>query len=119
MKVQSFDAVHRFYVEGLGCAEALAWGEGDGRAAMLDFGDGGCLEIFSGGTQAGGEGALLHLCLATENADLAYERALAAGARSQMVPTNVDIKARGGIKAVRIAFVIGLAGETLEFFQLR
>ncbi len=119
MKVRDFDAVRRFYVDGLGCTESLAWGDGDGSAAMLDFGDGRCMEIFAGGAEAGGEGSLLHLCLSTDDADTAYARALAAGAASQMEPTDVDIEARSETRPVRIAFVVGPAGETIEFFQER
>ena len=50
-----FDATMRFYTEGFGFRPAVRWGEGDGRAVLLDTGDGNYLEVFAGGKRAPGE----------------------------------------------------------------
>ena len=118
IKVRDFDAVKRFYVEALGFTEKITWGAGDGRAVMLDTGDGNYLEIFAGGSgEPQPEGVLLHFALRTSNCDAALERARAAGAEVTMEPKDVLIPSNPAPTPVRIAFCKGLAGETIEFFQ--
>lgn len=77
--------------DGLGFRHAYGWGEGDGRAAMLDTGDGNYLEIFAGGAQGKKpEGALLHYALRTVDCDAAVERARAAGATIRSEERRVE-----------------------------
>jgi glyoxylase I family protein len=118
LRAADFEATLRFYEEGLGFTRAYGWGEGDGRAAMLDAGDGNYLEVFAGGNPQEDvpEGVLLHYALRVPDCDAAYERALAAGARPKDPPK--DIKMQGDYPIdIRIAFVRGLDGEVIEFFQ--
>ncbi len=117
-RAPQFDATVAFYTQGLGCREALAWGEAPGRAVMLDVGDGAFLELFEGGADgAKPEGALLHFALKTDDCDASYQRALAAGATGTVAPQNVSVASTPRPFAVRLAFCTGLAGETIEFFQ--
>ena len=120
LRVRDFDATLRLYQDGFGFERVYGWGDGDGRAAMLDTGDGNYLEVFAGGKRPAGEdapeGALLHLALRTPDVDAAYARALAAGARSQTAPTDVEIAGDYPVP-VRLAFVVGLDGEVIEFFR--
>ncbi|MGI4787954.1 MAG: VOC family protein [Janthinobacterium lividum] len=120
LRVRDFEATLRLYQDGFGFVRQFGWGEGDKRAAMLDTGDGNYLEVFAGSTRPAGddapEGALLHLALRTADVDAAYARALAAGARSQVVPQDVVLDGDYPVP-VRLAFVIGLDGEIVEFFQ--
>ena len=120
LRVFDFEATLRFYQEGLGFTRTYGWGEGDGRAAMLDTGDGNYLEVFAGGKRSPGaeppEGALLHFALRTADVDAAYARALAAGARPHVEPKDVAI-AGDYLVPVRLAFVQGPDGEVIEFFQ--
>ena len=118
MKAADFDACVRFYTQALGFTEAVRWGEGDGRAVMLDTGDGNYLEVFAGGKPGAGEGAIVHFALRTSDAAAALGRARAAGAQVTMEPTDVDIPSRP-VKPVRIAFCKGPDGEVIEFFQER
>lgn len=46
-----FDRTIQFYAQGLGFSLKRSWGEPGSRAAMLDLGDGGCIEIFEGSGQ--------------------------------------------------------------------
>jgi glyoxylase I family protein len=119
LKVANFDAVVEFYKKGLGVAEKIAWGEGDGRAVLLDCGNGNYLEVFAGGGSSGSvpDGAVLHLALRTDDCDAALAQAVAAGAAVTMAPRDVTIPSTPQPTPVRIAFCRGLAGETLEFFQ--
>jgi glyoxylase I family protein len=116
LKAKDFDRSVRFYTQALGFKEKLRWGEGGGRAIMLDTGDGSSLEIFAGGTGGTPEGALLHFALRTADCGAALERARAAGAPVTMEPQDVDIPSRPVVR-VRIAFCKGPDGEVIEFFQ--
>ncbi len=117
MKVADYDAVVAFYRDGLGFTEKISWGEGDGRAIMLDAGNGNYLEVFAGGQPASGDGHVMHLAFRVANCDEALARAVAAGARVTMEPKDVTIPSRPEPTPVRIAFCAGLAGEIMEFFQ--
>jgi glyoxylase I family protein len=120
LRVADFEATLRFYQEGFGFVRAYGWGEGDSRAAMLDTGDGNYLEVFAGGKAASGEdapeGVLLHFALRTADVDGDYARALAAGAKSHIAPKDVILQGTPPVP-VRLAFVRGLDGEIIEFFQ--
>jgi catechol 2,3-dioxygenase-like lactoylglutathione lyase family enzyme len=118
LKAKDFDRSVRFYTQALGFREKLCWGEGDGRAVMLDVGDGGCLEIFAGGQGGAAEGVLLHFALRTADCAAALERARAAGAQVTMEPQAVEVPSRPPI-TVHIAFCKGPDGEVIEFFQSR
>ena len=118
IRAYDFDATLKFYQEGFGFPRAYGWGSGDGRAAMLDLGDGNYLEVFAG--RAAGveipEGGLLHFALRVPDTDAAYARAMAAGAISQTEPKDVTIDGDRPV-TVRLAFVRGMNGEVIEFFQ--
>lgn len=116
MKVENFDEVTAFYTEGLGFVPAMSWGEGDSRALMLDTGDGNYMEIFAGGKGAPAEGVFLHVAFRTDDCDHAIECARRAGAKVTVEPKEVVLGSDRKI-AARIAFCIGLANETIEFFQ--
>lgn len=115
-----FERTLRFYTEGLGFRVAVRWGEGDGRAALLDTGDGNYLEVFAGGKRAPGEpvpeGAILHYALRTPDCDAALERARAAGAAVTVEPKTIELASEPQI-TIRIAFCKGPDGELIEFFQ--
>jgi len=113
-----FDKSIKFYTEGLGFEITAEWGEGTGRAALLDIGNGSSFEIFANGNENVQQDAkFAHFAFATSNPDLAYENAMAAGAASQMEPKSLEIPATPPIP-VRIAFVLGPDGEVLEFFKV-
>jgi len=118
IKVHDFEAAVKFYTQGLGFAEKVAWGEGNGRAVMLDTGDGNYLEVFAGGAAGPKpEGAILHFALRTRDCDEAIKRAREAGAQVTMEPKSLDIPSKPAATPVRIAFCKGPAGEVIEFFQ--
>ena len=116
LRAADFDASVRFYTQGLGFVETIRWGEGDGRAVMLDTGDGSCLEVFAGGKGPKPEGALLHFALNTTGCDAALANARAAGAKVTMEPKSLVIQSAPPTP-VRIAFCTGPDGEVIEFFQ--
>ena len=120
IRAADFEETLRFYCEGLGFRVAVRWGQGNGRAALLNTGDGNYLEVFAGGKRSPGEpvpeGAILHYALRTPNCDAAIERARAAGATVTVEPKTVPLDSEPKI-TLRIAFCKGPDGELIEFFQ--
>lgn len=116
VRVKDFDGVVRFYKEGLGLKEKIAWGEGNGRAIMLDAGNGNCVEVFAGGKDQP-EGQLVHMALRTDDVEALVQRAVAAGAIVTVPVKSVNIPTSTGPVPVRIAFVKAPGGEVIEFFQ--
>ena len=117
LSAADFDKSVKFYTEGLGFETVAAWGEGTGRAVLLDIGSGSHFEIFANGNaNAQQNEKFVHFAFATSNPDIAYQNALAAGAVSHIEPKDVI----GVIPnmSVRIAFVKGPDNEVLEFFKV-
>jgi len=113
-----FDKSYKFYVEGLGMKPVAVWGENEGRAALLDIGDGSHVEIFANGTpNEQVNEKIVHFAFKTTDPDTAFKNALSAGAREKMPPTTAEIPADKPIP-VRIAFVFGPDNEVLEFFKV-
>jgi len=118
IRATDFEATVRFYEEGLGMVRKFGWGEGDSRASLMDTGDGNYIEIFCGrGAGEIPEGGILHYALRVDDADAAYARAMKAGATSVVEPKDASPANADRPITFRIAFVRGLAGETIEFFQ--
>ena len=115
LRAVDFEKSYAYYTQVLGMKEIAAWGEGDGRACMLDCG-GSCIELFAGGKTIAQGGAWFHLALRTDDPDAMYKKSLDAGLKTQMEPKDVAIPSEPVLN-VRIAFVVGYDGEVLEFFK--
>lgn len=115
-------ASHRYeetieFYKALGFRQVAAWGEGEGRAVMMEIGEGGIFEIFAKGKDEPEENSrYFHLAIATEDPDGAYALAIKAGATPKIEPKDACIPSEPPINA-RLAFVYGLNGEELEFFH--
>ncbi len=117
LKASDFDKSLEFY-KSLGLTEKVCWGEGDGRAVMLDMGDGGCIELFAGGEQCeNNDKRFFHLALRADDVDFAYQTALNNGAKPKTPPVTVSPEGASRPLTMRIAFVYGPDGEELEFFK--
>ena len=111
-----FEKSMKFYTEGLGFRQTAAWGEGEKRAALLDIGNGSCIELFANGTaEEPKHSRIRHIAFATDNPDSAFDRAVKAGAAPHVEPKDVTIQS-DPVMPVRLAFVKGPDGELLEFF---
>lgn len=121
IRASDFERTLQFYTEGLGFRPAVRWGQGDGRAVLLDTGDGNYMEVFAGGKRAPGEpapeGAILHFAFRTTDCDAAIERARAAGAKVTVEPKTIPLESEPQKITIRIAFCQGPDGELIEFFQ--
>lgn len=117
LKAVDFEASRKFFTEGLGMKLYAQWGEGDGRIAMLDLGDGGILELFAGGKE-GDNTNYIHFAMKVDDVDAAYEIALAAGAKPKQAPKVVPLDSAPAKLTLNCAFVYGPSGEELEFFRV-
>ncbi len=118
LKTADLDASIAFY-EKLGMKFYTSWGEGDGRIAMMDFGDGGILELFAGGN--GDEQAnprYIHFALKVDDVDAAYATALEAGAKPKSAPKVVPLDSKPVKLTLNCGFVFGPSGEEVEFFRV-
>lgn len=129
IRAEDFDRTLRFYTEGLGFRIRHGWSLPEfriERAALLDSGDGKTyIEVFdrdaavpSGGRRRRDdeepvEGSLLHLALRVPDADSAYRRALAFGARPCIEPMSLSLG--NPPVQVRNSLVYGPDGEVIEF----
>ena len=119
LRAADYEKSMAFYCDVLGCEIKAAWGDPGKRIALLNLGDGGSIELFE---ESEGEkpengmapGVWWHLALRADDPDKAYARALAAGAKSHIAPKEAEL---GDNLKVRLAFVIGLSGEIIEFFK--
>lgn len=118
LKAKDFDASLKFYTEGLGMKFYTMWGEGDGRIAMLDLGDGGILELFAGGADDVAPGQYIHFALKVDDVDAAYATALAAGAKPKSEPKVVPLNSAPVKLTLNCGFVYGPSNEELEFFRI-
>ncbi len=114
LEAADFEKTLAFYMDGLGCKMVRSWGD-ERKTAMLDIGDGTILEVFSSGNYDESVNPKYpHLALRTDNCDEAYAAAIQAGATTQMEPKDMVL---AGTLPVKIAFVKGLSGEVIEFFE--
>lgn len=121
LRARNFDRSLAFYTEGLGFSLAHQWGEGAGRIALLDIGDGNYVELFASdeGQTPDPKGAVpppwpyFHLALRSQDVDADLDKARALGCRITVEPQTLEL----GGKNVRIGFFEGPDGEVLEFFH--
>lgn len=118
LKAADFDKSLAMYMA-LGFMPLVSWGEGDGRAVMLDMGDGCRLELFAGGGDAyAANGKYMHFALRAGDVEAAYETALAAGFTPHKAPSfGMPPHATPYEVKMHIAFVKGPDGEEVEFFR--
>ena len=119
LRVRDFDQSLVFYTEGLGFTLGHQWGEGAGRIALLDIGDGNYVELFASTPEQAlpkadeAHGQFFHVALRSDDvdADIAHVRSL--GCPITVEPKSVEVNG----KTIRVGFFLGPDGEVLEFFQ--
>lgn len=124
LRARDFEKSFAFYTEGLGFVPAHQWGEGAGRIALLDMGDGNYLELFAsapgqtpplsnGGGDIPAAWPYFHLALRSIDIDGDIEKVRALGCPITVEPKSVPVNG----KTIRVGFFLGPDGEVLEFFQ--
>ena len=115
LRASDFDKSLLFYTEGMGFPVAHSWGEGSGRIALLDLGDGNYLELFASVPEQNPpvEGRFFHLALRSTDVDADIEVVRALGCTITIEPKSVEVNG----KTIRVGFFLGPDGEVLEFFH--
>jgi glyoxylase I family protein len=140
IRAYDIDATLAFYTSGLGFTRVHEWTAPGvvNRCVFLDAGDGRLLELFDGAStvpgaapaplvdlpvptveERGERAAIVHVALRSDDVDGAYRRALDHGATSALAPLDLEQHGLDGYPdgTIRIGFVRGLDGETIEFIQ--
>lgn len=114
LRASNFNRSLKFY-KALGMTVKAEWLGAAGNIALIDIGNGICIELFGGGDEYIPEGHFFHLAIATSDVDAAFAAALAAGAKPTREPCDMVLPANPPMP-VRLCFVEGPDGESLEFF---
>ena len=123
LRARDYERSLAFYTEGLGFRLAHTWGEGAGRIALLDMGDGNYIELFASkpsqvpdeSSEAPPPWPFFHVALRSDDVDADIERVRALGMKVTVEPKSVDVG--NPPITIRIAFFLGPDGEVLELFQ--
>ena len=121
LRARDFEKSLAFYVEKMGFPIAHQWGEGAGRIALLDIGDGNYVELFASAPGQTPNAAsdipapwpFFHLALRSTDVDSDIEKVRAFGCPITVEPKSVPVNG----KTIRVGFFLGPDGEVLEFFQ--
>jgi glyoxylase I family protein len=85
---------------------------------MIEIAPGSYMEVFERSSEAfAGNPPILHLALRTDDVDGMTERARAAGYRVEIEPHSVDLSTTIGTVALRLAFIDGPDGESIELMS--
>lgn len=123
IRANDFEVTLRFYQECLGSPKVLRQSVPRApRFAFVEIGDDSFIEVFDkralgGDAQRDGpKSGLIHYCLGVEDVNLAYLRALGAGAEALRPPFDSALSEPEIPE--RVAFVYGPDGEVIEFHSL-
>lgn len=116
MNVSNLDISVDFYQRAIGFTLIRRW-KGEPDVAMMDMGDGGMLELFQRPEELKGtKGPLIHIALAVDDVDAAYNHARGEGADDRVSPIDVHVNSHEPYP-LRVAFVKGPDDEHIEFVK--
>lgn len=115
---KEMDEVIDFYCNVLGFRKtAGCYVDGLGNMAMIDTGTG-TIELWDNAEQKRGDGVIGHLALTVKSADEAVELFRKEGLPIDSEPADLVLDTEPKMN-IRVAFVRGKAGESIEIFQER
>lgn len=121
LKVPDLYRTVKFYQEAIDAKIIVEWGkEGtEDHAFIMDFGSGDFFEIFESQKHFD-EGQWQHVAVCSTDIKKSYQRAIDAGAKGLLEPSDSDIPTRQGhMVKMSYAYVRAPGGELLEFVQDR
>lgn len=119
VQTQDWHASLRFYQDTLGMEIVARFGTPERKIAMLDMGDGSCMELFEPTIETPSTDSetpndpITHIALTTTDARAALERVREANYEVTIEPKDAVLEN----KKVTVAFFKGPNGEVIEFFQ--
>lgn len=119
IRTPAFDRSLGFYRDTLGLSLKATWTtKQGGRAAMIEITPGSYMEIFERDVAPyTGEPALFHFCLRTDDVEGLTEHVRAAGFDVTMEPVTVPIETTIGTVTLKLSFVAGPDGESIELME--
>ena len=114
---EELNSVVKFYCNVLGMKFVRSWGSGIYKVVMVDTGSG-IIEIFADALPGRRPGQVDHIALATDDVDACVAACRENGLPVLQEPGDLLIPS-GQPYPIRIAFVLGKAGEIIEFFHER
>ena len=115
---KEMDEVVDFYCNKLGFRKtAETYVDGLGNMAMIDTGTG-AIELWDNADTKRGDGVIGHIALTVEDADKAVEIFRNEGLPVDSEPADLTLNTEPKMN-IRVAFVRGRAGESIELFQER
>lgn len=115
---QEMDEVADFYCHALGFTKtAECYVDGLGHMALIDTGTG-TIELWDNAETKRGDGVVGHIALTVDDADKAVEIFRKEGLPVDSEPTDLTLDTEPKMN-LRVAFVRGKAGESIEIFQER
>lgn len=118
LRVRDFDRELRFFTEGLGLKPHTAWGGEDRKIMLLEIGDGGMLELFSGGSEESeANNRYIHFAFRVDDVEAAFARAVKAGATVKSAPAVHEIPSFPVKMTLQCAFVYSPGGAEVEFIR--
>lgn len=117
LAVNDYEHSRDFYIRAFGMALVNEWTFNGKQLCFLDVGDGSYLELHSALEGETVEGRYLHFCLHTSDLENAYRNAIAFGATPNRPPFDFLIESSPQTMQVRVAWLYGPDGESIELFQ--
>ena len=117
MTVSNYDRSKQFYERAFGMHCYAEWTFSGKQLCFLGIGDGVCLELHSSLEEEISDGQLLHFCLHTSDIGVAYQHAIQNGAKPNRPPFDFLIEATPRPMNVKVAWLYGIDGESIELFQ--
>ena len=117
LEVRDYQVSRDFYCRALGMRLINEWRFKGKRLCFLDIGDGAFLELHEALGNPQPDGRCLHFCLHTSDLACAYRNAVARGAKPNREPFDCLIESVPVPMLVRVAWLYGPDGESIELFQ--
>ncbi|MFT3789414.1 MAG: VOC family protein [Tepidisphaeraceae bacterium] len=118
---RSYDNACKFYGEILGLTRRVEFVAGGRRISLFDAGNASYVEVFdeTGKAAESKPATLAHFALRTNDVDGMIAKCVAFGLKVTVEPKTVEFPTHMGPNPfkIRIAFVEGPEGESLEFFD--
>ncbi len=119
LSVKDFEKERRFLTEGLGLKPYVAWNKGEKQIELFEIGSGGMLELFSlGPDEEQANARYIHFAFHVEDVEMAYNRAIAAGAETIMEPAVCSVPSAPVALTLNCAFVRSPGGAEMEFIRI-
>ena len=119
VQVKDFAREKDFFVNGLGLKPSTSWRNGEREILLLEMGNGGMIELFSGGSEETAvNGRFIHFAMQVDDVETAFNKAIAAGASCVRPVATVSVDSHPIRLTLQCGFVRTPGGADLEFFRV-